>query len=198
MHTKAKLILNDIISVFTRFGLSNSRLEDIAAAAGISKSTLYNYFGSKEKIFEALADREYRKQRDMLLQSVSPQKNLQCNVRTICSVVFDYFADHPERLILFIQFYTYFLGAMSSPGHSRSHLVRKACFYRSAFQTLLETVFAWAANQNEIEAGVVTNSSILPCVSVIEGHLLRSFIDRAPLNPEQITARVAAVVRLAT
>lgn len=40
--------------VFTAQGLNIARMEDVAAAAGISKGTIYLYFPSKEKLIEAL------------------------------------------------------------------------------------------------------------------------------------------------
>lgn len=41
--------------VFFSQGYSNSKMEDIAKAAGYSKVTVYSYFGSKENLYMALA-----------------------------------------------------------------------------------------------------------------------------------------------
>jgi AcrR family transcriptional regulator len=43
-------ILNAAIRVFSRDGISRSRIADIAADAGISTSTLYEYYASKEDL----------------------------------------------------------------------------------------------------------------------------------------------------
>jgi AcrR family transcriptional regulator len=43
-------ILNGAIRVFARDGISRSRIADIAAEAGISTSTLYEYYASKEDL----------------------------------------------------------------------------------------------------------------------------------------------------
>jgi AcrR family transcriptional regulator len=50
-------ILLAAAQVFTAQGLSIARMEDIAAAAGISKGTVYLYYPSKEKLIEALLHR---------------------------------------------------------------------------------------------------------------------------------------------
>jgi AcrR family transcriptional regulator len=47
-------ILLAAAQIFTAQGLSIARMDDIAAAAGISKGTVYLYYPSKEKLIEAL------------------------------------------------------------------------------------------------------------------------------------------------
>ena len=42
------------LELFTERGFAATRLEDIAARAGVSKGTLYLYFDSKEALFEAV------------------------------------------------------------------------------------------------------------------------------------------------
>lgn len=42
------------LALFTERGFAATRLEDVAARAGVSKGTLYLYFDSKEALFEAV------------------------------------------------------------------------------------------------------------------------------------------------
>jgi AcrR family transcriptional regulator len=58
---KCNLILVAAQRIFTEKGYMNARLEDIAAAAGFSKPTLYSYYEDKEAIFLSLAIREFQK-----------------------------------------------------------------------------------------------------------------------------------------
>ncbi len=55
-------IKNRIIKVaqdiFKRFGFKKSTMDEIAAAAGKGKSTLYHYFKSKDEIFAAVVEKE--------------------------------------------------------------------------------------------------------------------------------------------
>jgi AcrR family transcriptional regulator len=48
---KKRQIINSAMSVFAKNGLYNSKMVDIAEAAGIGKGTIYEYFKSKEDIF---------------------------------------------------------------------------------------------------------------------------------------------------
>jgi AcrR family transcriptional regulator len=42
------------LKLFAERGFAATRLEDVAAAAGIGKGTIYLYFGTKEELFEAV------------------------------------------------------------------------------------------------------------------------------------------------
>jgi AcrR family transcriptional regulator len=47
-------LINAALSLFGEFGYSQTRLDDVAAKAGISKGTVYLYFSSKQDLFEAV------------------------------------------------------------------------------------------------------------------------------------------------
>jgi len=57
-HTTARRhqILEAATTVFSQFGLYQARMEDIAAAAGVSKGTIYLYFKDKDSLIQALAE----------------------------------------------------------------------------------------------------------------------------------------------
>jgi AcrR family transcriptional regulator len=50
-------ILDAALRVFARTGLERSKMSDVAAEAGVSQGTLYNYVESKEALFHLLLDR---------------------------------------------------------------------------------------------------------------------------------------------
>jgi AcrR family transcriptional regulator len=50
-------ILDAATRVFARSGLERSKMSDVAAEAGVSQGTLYNYVESKEALFRLLLDR---------------------------------------------------------------------------------------------------------------------------------------------
>jgi AcrR family transcriptional regulator len=50
-------ILDAALRVFARTGLERSKMSDVAAEAGVSQGTLYNYVESKEALFRLLLDR---------------------------------------------------------------------------------------------------------------------------------------------
>ena len=59
---KDEIIIGEIVAgaktLFERYGLKKTTMEDIAREAGKSKSSLYYYFQSKYEIFEAVVEQE--------------------------------------------------------------------------------------------------------------------------------------------
>lgn len=47
-------VIDAALALFSEFGYSQTRLDDVAAKAGISKGTVYLYFASKQDLFEAV------------------------------------------------------------------------------------------------------------------------------------------------
>jgi AcrR family transcriptional regulator len=54
-HARIPEILDAALGCFAEKGFAGTRMDDIAARAGISKGTIYLYFDSKEAVFKALA-----------------------------------------------------------------------------------------------------------------------------------------------
>ncbi|WP_298916944.1 TetR/AcrR family transcriptional regulator [uncultured Algimonas sp.] len=53
---RERLLLSAALNVFFSKGFQAARMQDIAEEAGLSKGTVYIYFGSKEEVFQALID----------------------------------------------------------------------------------------------------------------------------------------------
>jgi AcrR family transcriptional regulator len=49
-------LLESALTVFARKGFHETRIDDVCAAAGISRATFYRYFDGKEALFDALVD----------------------------------------------------------------------------------------------------------------------------------------------
>lgn len=66
---KEKRILGAALRVFSQSGYSGASIDAVAAEAGISKPTLYQYFDSKEQLFASMM---LQKRDDMLLPFSEP------------------------------------------------------------------------------------------------------------------------------
>lgn len=53
---KRELIIEAAIQVFSQKGYHNTRMEEIAQAAGIGKGTIYEYFNSKLHLFQSMIE----------------------------------------------------------------------------------------------------------------------------------------------
>ena len=84
------------MALFARRGYDDASMDEIAAAAGITKPMLYAYFGSKEGLFAACSRKAGEQLRDRLRAVVeaelAPDEAFYAGLRT----VFDFVEEHRE------------------------------------------------------------------------------------------------------
>jgi AcrR family transcriptional regulator len=92
--TRAR-ILAAATTEFARHGLAGARVDRIAQQAEGNKRLIYMYFGSKEKLFDAVLERSL----EDLIEAVpfTPE-----DLPTYAARVFDYRIEHPELVRLYI------------------------------------------------------------------------------------------------
>jgi len=73
---KRRQILDGAHAVFTAQGFDVASMSEIAAAAGVSKGTLYVYFADKEHLFVALIEREREAQKVGIFEALNEDTNL--------------------------------------------------------------------------------------------------------------------------
>lgn len=69
--------------VFARLGFANAKMQDIAAEAGTTKVTLYNYFQSKENLYMAITYKALQRLNDKYYQVIDDHKEqsgLECTI----------------------------------------------------------------------------------------------------------------------
>ena len=69
-ETKVNQIIEAAVHVMSLKGLSHTKMEDIAQEAGIGKGTLYEYFDSKQELFECMID-HYCKEDEYFLKQLT-------------------------------------------------------------------------------------------------------------------------------
>lgn len=73
-------ILDAALACLRRYGGAKTKIEDIAAEAGLARTGIYRYFSSKREIVAALADRWMTEDNDGLA-SIAADRNLAASVR---------------------------------------------------------------------------------------------------------------------
>ncbi len=71
---KRRQIMDGAWAVFLAAGFDGASMNDVARVAGVSKGTLYVYFDSKEKLFEALIREERSRQAERLAVPFTPEE----------------------------------------------------------------------------------------------------------------------------
>jgi len=68
---KRQAILDAATQLFLRDGFDRSSVDEIAEAAGVSKRTLYDYFGDKAGLLQAVFDESSTRLLDRIRRSVA-------------------------------------------------------------------------------------------------------------------------------
>jgi AcrR family transcriptional regulator len=76
------------------------RMEDIAAAAGVGKGTIYRYFSDKEDLYLALLERAAKQMHERLACSVENAKSSTAKLRAMVSAILVFFDEQPHLLSL--------------------------------------------------------------------------------------------------
>ena len=66
-------ILAAAVSLFSSRGLNDVSMDDIARAAGVSRASVFNHFGSKALLLDAITARSINAYRDLLAQALSDE-----------------------------------------------------------------------------------------------------------------------------
>ncbi len=74
-------ILVEARKSFLHYGYAKSSMNDIAAASGKKKSTLYYYFPGKEELFEAVIAEEYAKLFEKIQQKLETEEDAEKNLK---------------------------------------------------------------------------------------------------------------------
>jgi AcrR family transcriptional regulator len=79
-NSKRRQILDGASKVFMDLGFDGASMGEIARAAGVSKGTLYVYFADKNRLFEAIVEREVFEQRKLAF-TFDPERDAASTLR---------------------------------------------------------------------------------------------------------------------
>jgi AcrR family transcriptional regulator len=96
-ENKRKVIVQTAIRLFSEQPFHKVRLDDVAAAAGVGKGTVYIYFKNKEDlyysmIYDGLADLVER----LGVQLKAQRASFEDRIRVIVSAIVDFSVHHPQ------------------------------------------------------------------------------------------------------
>lgn len=122
-------ILEAAVAEFSKKGFAGARVDEIAAQAQIGKRMLYQYFGNKEQLFQAVIEKVYtdiwEAEASLDLQNLPPREAL----IALVTFVWRYYIAHPEFTKLLNE------ENMLNARHFRSSKVLKEGSVKSQFLT---------------------------------------------------------------
>lgn len=84
--------------LLARRGLQRLSMREVAAAAGVSRATLYEYFGSKQVLLRAIASRVEQEIQSAVLDAVAADPDLATRVEIVVLAMFRFGIAHPDAL----------------------------------------------------------------------------------------------------
>lgn len=160
-------ILGAAVRVFARKGFAASRVEDVAAEAGIAKGSVYLYFDSRDALLAGVFD-SYRARSEAVLAAVGEGPALERLARLVGGVV-DMLAAHREHARVLLDVWG------SAPSLDMAAVYRQ---YREAISALLSQARAEGALRSDVSEHHATL-----IVAAIEGCLLQWLADdQVPLT----------------
>lgn len=105
MNNKLK-ILNCALELFAQKGYDSVGVKEIVDTAGITKPTLYHYFGNKQGLLDALLSEYYDKLLNSIKQTTSYNGDLPLTLKNTVVAYFDFAKNNSSfyRLLLAIKF----------------------------------------------------------------------------------------------
>ena len=146
-----QLIMNSALTLFYESGYDAVGVQQIVDSAGVSKPTLYYYFGSKQGLLEALLNEHFQPMEQKLIEASETGKNI------------------PEKLYRIAR--AFFNGASEDP---KFHMLMMALFYSGRKSEGFRTVYPMIDRFYHLCVDVFDNASAERPSGTIRRRLLRN------------------------
>ena len=135
----SRRLLDTALDLFSRRGYEGTGVQEIVATAGVTKPTLYHYFGSKIGVLNALLDRDGKQLLNQLKEAAVYSGDLPATLEAIVDAYFRFAKEHPS-------FYRLTLGLTFLPPEHEAAEAALAYFQRQT--DILEALFTSAARDH--------------------------------------------------
>ncbi|HWG84795.1 MAG TPA: TetR/AcrR family transcriptional regulator [Deinococcales bacterium] len=133
------LLLDTALRLFAQRGYDAVGVQEIVETAGLTKPTLYHYFGNKLGLLIALLSERHAPLLQDLRAAAEYRGDLRLTLERVLDTYLDYATDNPT-------FYRFWLSLLFAPPRHESAAVAARLFARQ--QELLETLFREAARDH--------------------------------------------------
>lgn len=133
------VLLREALRLFAARGYDAVGVQEIVEAAGVTKPTLYHYFGSKRGLLDALLAGHFEALYEQVRQAAEYRRDVRLNVQQVADAYFAYAQEHPA-------FYRLHLSLWLAPPDSEGFRAVAGRLERQ--HALLEDLFVRAAEDH--------------------------------------------------
>lgn len=94
--------MQEAVRLFTRRGYDGVGVQEICDSSGITKPTLYHYFGSKRGLIEAIIREQGAPLVEALARAAQYERDIVRSVTRVAECLFDFAEEHPELYRMFL------------------------------------------------------------------------------------------------
>lgn len=184
-NTKPKrdLILAAAVQVFSQKGYHNTRMEEIAAAAGIGKGTIYEYFDSKVQLFQEMLENCAKVYYDSLTPQEINQMSFKERIKSMLVSHFKFCLKNRELAKI----------VFPDQGIFDKELMEWACSHRKEKEARLQAIIA-----EGIKRGEIKNLDVKVATVIISGILSSLWVpvvlDSWEIDPQSLAAQVTDII----
>jgi AcrR family transcriptional regulator len=151
---KSNLILDAALKTFAEKGYHETRLDDIAAAAGFSKASLYNYYEDKEEIFLHILIRMHEKILEVLKTEIKEDRHIVDNLQTMLRAILKIYSDNFSFTTSMADLKTIAPTSMQRFQERHHELTARFKHYSKEMLDLSATVFTLGRKRREITSQI--------------------------------------------
>jgi TetR/AcrR family transcriptional regulator, cholesterol catabolism regulator len=129
---RRKEIFDASVHLFLEKGFNETSLREIAKAAGIGKSTLYDYFKSKDEILVSYFENEIQKITERAQEIARQDSNISEKIRRIMQMHLEYLVDNKNFYLKLM------IAAQTLPLGSQEQISAKRHAYQDMLRALIE------------------------------------------------------------
>jgi AcrR family transcriptional regulator len=167
--TKSNLILDAALKVFAEKGYHETRLDDVAAVAGFSKASLYNYYEDKESIFLHILIRMHEKILEVFKTEIVKERHIAGNLSAILRAILKIYSENFSFTMSMADLKS--MAPISLEKFQQHHHALMARFkqYSKQMFELSVSVFSIARDRGEIATSLDDKTLSLYITSLVRG-----------------------------
>ncbi|EOX4357310.1 TetR/AcrR family transcriptional regulator [Vibrio cholerae] len=162
MSTKEH-ILDTAESLFNTYGYTAVGVDLIRDTAGVSKTSMYRHFGSKNKLILAVLARRHLRFEDKLGGSIKPEMNIEEKIDALIDWHFNWFSTQNFNGCMFMH-------AMSEFKESNSAIASSAAMHKKWLKALIREIISDLPNLQDTQIEAKSEA----VMTFVEGMILRA------------------------